>query len=315
MHHLPALVETLQAQSWPHWELVAVDNASTDESADFLQAQIPSARILRNEKNVGFARGCNQAIATCTGDYVLVLNDDVALAPDYLAEVVCALEADPGAGWAAGKLLRPAGPGEPPRIDSAGEVIKRNRRIVNQGEEELDLGQYDEPCEVFGVSAAASVYRRKMLAEVAPDGEVFDPDFFAYIEDSDLNWRSRNAGWRCLFVPSAVGTHDRGHATTKALFIRQHAYANRYLTILKNDTPANFLRDLPEIALYEAYRLLKCLFAERELLAGYLLALRLFPRALARRRQIQSARRSNSSDLRRWFAPDDYIGRLLRGRG
>ncbi|MBU6428804.1 MAG: glycosyltransferase family 2 protein, partial [Cyanobacteria bacterium REEB65] len=286
-------------------------NGATDDSADRLAEAFPAATILRNAENLGFAVGCNQAIAASSSEYVLLLNHDVRLQPDYIATLVVALEADPAAGWAAGKLLRPDQAGETAVIDSAGEVIKRNRRVINRGEEEPDVGQYDDPCEIFGVSAAAAMYRRQMLEQVAPEGHVFDPDFFAYIEDSDLNWRCRNAGWRCWYVPAAVGWHGRGHATTKALKIRRHAYANRYLMIAKNDTAANFLRDLPEIALYETYRLLKCLFVERELLAGYCLALRLLPRALARRRTIQGMRRASPQDLRCWFATDDYVKRVL----
>jgi GT2 family glycosyltransferase len=232
----------------------------------------------------------------------------VILEPDYLAILTRVLEEDPRLGWAAGKLVRPDG-----RIDSAGEVIKRNRRIVNRGEEEADMGQYDQREEVFGVSAAAALYRRSMLDDVRLAGEVFDSDYFAYLEDSDLNWRCQNAGWRCLYEPRARAVHARGHATGKPLFIRHHAYANRYLTLIKNEAVANFWRDLPELLLYEGYRLLRTVVAEQDLIGGYRLAFRLAARAWEKRRNLRPGVRVASAEVRRWFQPDDYLGRLRQG--
>jgi GT2 family glycosyltransferase len=308
--YLPALAASLARQTHRHLEIVVADNGSADGSGDLALAALGGCTLIRNAENAGFARANNQGIDASKAPYVLLLNHDVELDPRYLEILVGLLESDPTVGWCAGKLLRPSPAGQIPLIDSAGEVLFRNRRIVNRGEGEPDTAQYDGAEWVFGVTAAAAVYRRAMLDELRIAGEVFDSDFFAYIEDSDLNWRAQNRGWKCRYEPAAVAVHARGHATSRDLAIRHHAYANRYLTIAKNDTAANLLRDLPEILGYEAYRLIKTVVSERELWEGYRLAWRLLPRALAKRKDVQRLRQVPARALRPLFRPDDYLGRI-----
>src|SRR5262249_58653681 len=114
-------------------------------------------------------------------------------------------------GSLSGKLLRGDPVEGPSVIDSAGHVLYRNRTALNRGENEPDRGQFDEPAEVFGVCAAAALYRRAMLEDVRVGDDYFDSTFFAYLEDVDLDWRARLRGWKAWYAPAAVAIHERGH--------------------------------------------------------------------------------------------------------
>jgi GT2 family glycosyltransferase len=170
--HVPALAATIASQTHPALEVVVVDNGSADAGLELLRAALPDCLAVRNAANLGFARACNQGIDVSAGQYVLLLNHDVQLDPRFLEILVALMEDRPEVGWCSGKLVRPPAEGGKIRIDSAGEVIKRNRRVVNRGEGEVDCGQYDQAEPVFGVSAAAALYRRAMLDECRVDGEV-----------------------------------------------------------------------------------------------------------------------------------------------
>src|SRR5204862_304740 len=154
----------------------------------------------------------NRIIAETRSDYVLVCNPDVVLGPGFVEVLVDALDRDPAAGSATGKLRRldpAAGTGcEAKRIlDTTGIYFTPNQRHLDRGSGEVDAGQYERREYVFGASGAAAFYRRRMLEEVRADQEYFDEAFFAYREDADLAWRAQWLGWRCLYVPEARGFH------------------------------------------------------------------------------------------------------------
>src|SRR5262249_55001042 len=152
------------------------DNASADDSV--ARARALGARVVTSERNIGFAAAANELIRRTTGAYLLLLNPDAYPAPDYLARLHAAAEAEPRIGSLSGKLLRGDPVEGPPVIDSAGHVLYRNRTALNRGENEPDRGQFDEPGEVFGVCAAAALYRRAMLEDVRVADDYFDSTFF-----------------------------------------------------------------------------------------------------------------------------------------
>ncbi|MGD8376527.1 MAG: glycosyltransferase family 2 protein [Acidobacteriota bacterium] len=241
-------------------EVIVVDNGSRDGTVSI--ARGGGAEVRETGGNLGFCRASNLGYAAARGGSVLFLNPDVVLEPDYLRRAVPAFAEGDRVGFVAGKLLR----FDRRTIDSAGQRLGRSRRTVDRGYGKADRGQLDEPVEVFSVCGAAALYRRRTLEDVAPDGEVFDEDFFAFHEDLDLGWRARNRGWVGRYVPDARGYHFRG-ATDAAIAggrrrrrrlrtlpdeLAYHAVKNRYLAMLKNDRPGAFLRDLPFILGREA---------------------------------------------------------------
>jgi hypothetical protein len=143
---------------------------------------------------------------------VLTLNPDVLVEPGFLRALVEAGETDPGTGTVCGKL-RAIGPGfvplDSPRIDSTGIYFTPALRHFDRGWHEPDLDSYNQPEYVFGATAAAALYRRRMIEDVSIDGAFFDPDFFVYREDADVAWRAQLLGWRCLYTPGALAYHVR----------------------------------------------------------------------------------------------------------
>ncbi len=314
LDYLPRCFGCLSRQHGAEIEVIVVDNGSTDGSVEWLRTAPEVSRIIENDGNLGFCVANNQGIRAAHGDYVLLLNTDVFLDEGCIATLLADLESDPTLGAAGGKLLRPIEGGATATdatIDSAGEAIFTTLRMVNRGEREPDRGQYDDREEIFGLTAAAVLYRRAMLDDVSIDGDVFDSDFFAYLEDSDLNWRARLLGWRFLYDPAAVGLHVRQHATGRSRTIQRHALANRYLSMAKNAGWRDLARWLPHLAIYELFRLVKLLARQPRMLLAYGKVFRKMPAALRKRRVIQARRRVGADWLRDWAVAENYAGQVL----
>lgn len=313
---LGGCLESVKAQEHLPIEFLALDNHSTDGSADFLEKfcsedesrrrfALPP-RLIRNKTNLGFSRALNLGIRETQGRYVMPLNTDIVLKPDFVSKLVSAIE-ETGAGSASGKLLRFSRFGEKEVIDSAGHVIFKNRLAQNRGEGEIASSSYLAREPVFGTCGAAALYLREMLEDIRVGREYFDEDFFAFWEDVDVDWRARMRGWECIYEPEAVAWHRRGGAGyRKSLLVEYHNYKNRYLMILKNDTPFYFSKNLPGILLTEVLKagalLLRC---PRALLSLFEVA-RLFPTTLEKRRIIQARRTTSAKELDCWFAPFGY---------
>jgi GT2 family glycosyltransferase len=287
------------------------DNASEDGSVARVDAH--GAEVVRSSSNIGFALAANRLIQRTTTPYVLLLNPDACLQPSYIERLERAAEADPAIGSLTGKLLRPSRLGVVPVLDSTGHVLCRNRVPVNRGENEPDRGQYDTAGEVFGVCAAAALYRRTMLEDVRIGTDYFDSTFFVYLEDVDLDWRARLRGWKAYYEPAAIAEHTRGHRGSRrgrtTVDIR-HSLKNRYLMILRNDRPVDLLPDLGVMCLTELLRLLDYLTTHPSSLSGYVQAPRLLPHAMSTRREIQSRRLVDSVAVRRWLESYPFARKL-----
>ena len=243
--HLRRCLEAFQRQTIERRELIVVDNASTDDSLAIAATFAPET--IRNGSNLGFAAAANQGIAAARSPFVLLLNPDCFLAPDYCETVIAALDrAGATFGMATGKLLLAE---TPSLVDSKGIRMTRSGRHLDIGQGLPDTAAESDPAEVFGVSGAAAMYRREFLEDVAIDGEVFDSDFFSYREDADLSWRGRLFGWRALYVPLAVAHHVRRVTPQRRRelppFINMHSVKNRFLLRLKNQGAWLALRNAP----------------------------------------------------------------------
>ena len=300
-------LRSLVAQEPPCDEIVCVDNASTDGSADAVAAMFPSVILAREDENYGFAGGMNRGVARTTAEFVALVNSDVVLEHAYLDRCANALEENPKLAGVTGKLLRPDDV-EPPILDTTGHVVYRNRRAVDRGERERDLGQYDDATVLFSTCAAAVVLRRDALDDIELDGEYFDEDFFAYFEDFDLSWRAQLRGWGFAYVPDAVGRHFRGGSGGKrSTYVLSCNHRNRWLVMLHNDTAASFVRHLPGIAYTELRATLHMIsLRPAALVRAWVDFFRLLPRQLRKRRQIQSRRNVSWRDLEQGFERYDY---------
>ncbi|HEX6100207.1 MAG TPA: glycosyltransferase family 2 protein [Thermoanaerobaculia bacterium] len=242
--YLGRCLEGILQQTYRDRELIVVDNASTDPSAAI--AEPHAARVIRNESNRGFSAAVNQALEVASGDFLLVVNPDCYLEPEYAERLVEVFESssrqvaeddsttgplddsttgplDDSAtrrlddstriGSATGLLIRARGWDIEPTnvIDSMGIRMTRTGRHLDlhQGTPANRQPATASRFEVFGVSGAAAMYRVAFLRDVAIDGEALDEDFFAYREDADLAWRGQLRGWRAVCEPRAVAYHVR----------------------------------------------------------------------------------------------------------
>ena len=288
--------------------LIVVDNASRDASVEIVRAGKPDATVILNDVNRGYSAAVNQALLEADEEFVLFLNPDVFLEPDYLSLTVAALrEGGEAFGSATGKLLRGTGPDISPTglIDSKGIRMTRSGRHLDIGAGLPDDGMEWGPHEVFGVSGAAAVHKTSFLRDVAIGGETLDEDFFAYREDADLAWRGRLLGWRALYVPSALAYHVRRvtPAVRRTLppELNRHSVKNRFLLRLKNEGWLLALRNAPFELARDLIVLGAAMTVERTSLPAFVWLWRERKRLLARRRAVQSRRRVRDADLARWF--------------
>lgn len=258
---LEVILPTLARQTYRDFEIVVVDNGSSDDSLDYLAREWPQVRAVSvGPKNIGVAAALNVAVAAAGGEYVALLNNDIELEPDWLEELVSALDRHPDAATVAGKLLNFHRRQE---IDAAGDVFTRSATAFGRGSGEPDRGQYAAEEEVFAPTAGAALYRASALAEVGP----FDESFFAYFEDVDWGLRAQHAGYRSWYVPSAVGYH-MGSKTTRptvntAYYELQH---RNTLALLVKDVPLGFvLRNAHHIV---AHHLMALAYSARAGLLG-----------------------------------------------
>jgi len=230
--------------------------------------------------------------------FVLLLNPDVELEPDFAARVIAGMVAQPRAAIATGKLLRP----DRKTIDSAGIVFPRHRRPRDRGSEQPDRGQYDRAERVDAASGAAMMLRVEAMADLRLGGELFDEDFFAYHEDTDLCWRARRLGWSILYEPRAVALHRRGWQRARRaempIAIRRHSFKNHYLQLVKNETTAGLLRNLPWILGWEILRLGFVVLRDRPMGRAYLEAGRALPGAWRKRRLVRERARERGNVAR-----------------
>lgn len=290
-------LEAVALQTLPLTRLILVDNASTDGSAKkasaFLDSHAALAGIsdsVRNNKNLGFAAANNAAIARCNTEFIALLNPDAIPKPDWLEKLVAAATRHPQAASFGSLQMRDVAGGI---IDGLGDVYhfsgacwrKRHGRKLRPAD--LVEGEIFSPC------AAAALYRRSAFLEVGG----FDEDFFCYMEDVDLGFRLRLRGYAAVFVPQAVVEH--ASENRRSDFAVYHGHRNIVWCFFKN-MPAPLLLVLAPLHLFQTL----CAFFACALrgqapvfIRAKINACRDLPKILAKRRLLQSKRRTSTPAL------------------
>lgn len=199
--YLRPCIDSIQAQGYQDVEVILVDNASQDESVEFVRQWYPSVHVVSNSHNRGYAGGCNDGAREATGDFLLFLNTDTVLTSTFLLQLLAAIDTYPTYGMFAPKMVYPDG-----RINSTGICVSLSGAAWDRGMGEKDTGQYDTSEDVLGPCGGAALFRREAFF----DAGGFDDDFFLYMEDVDLVLRAQLAGWKCRYVPDAVVFHHHG---------------------------------------------------------------------------------------------------------
>jgi len=302
-------LESVLDQRYPHKEIIIVDNASTDGTVDLLEQFSDRCTVVLNETNVGFAAAQNQAIQLSQGNWILTLNPDVLLLPEFIEVLVKTGNLDPKIGTVCGKLLaiRPTFDfHDKPVVDSTGIYFTPMLRHLDRGSRDYDMGHYSKMEYVFGATAAAALYRREMIDDISVNGEFFDHDFFVYREDADVAWRAQLAGWTCLYTPHALGYHVRnvlpGNRRALPADINMHSVKNRFLMRIKNISGAMYGKFFLSILWRDLIVVGCCLLWEHSSLRAFPFLVKNWSKTLAKRRHIRSITRVSNRYMESWFA-------------
>ena len=306
--YIKRCLESVLAQKGPQVEIIVVDNDSTDGTRDILERYEDRCSITYNSRNTGFAAAQNQAIGLSTGNWVLTLNPDVLLMPYFIQALLEAGRLDNRIGTVCGKLLAMSTDFDidaKPRVDSTGIYFTPNLRHLDRGSREVDNGHYLKREYVFGATAAAALYRRAMIDDIAVHGEFFDTDFFVYREDADVAWRAQLMGWRCLYTPYARGYHVRavlpGNRRALPRQINMHSVKNRFLMRIKNMTGDLYRRHWLSITARDLVVFSCCLVYEFYSLRAFWKVIQSWGSVWQKRAEIMARKRVTDDYIAGWF--------------
>jgi GT2 family glycosyltransferase len=299
--YLADCLNSLADQTFRAFEVILVDNGSTDRSLDLLKKDFPWVKVICLEKNSGFAKANNIGIGASSAEYIATLNNDTIADHHWLSELHRAAESDKMVGMVASKIFLGR---EGKELDSAGMLLYPDGMSRQNGRGEQDSGQFDAIREVLFPSACAALYRREMLNETG----CFDEDFFSYCEDTDLGLRARLAGWSAVFAPQAKIRHLYSQTSGRySEFKAYHVERNHFWVLLKN-LPLSYVLLFPFYTLWryiiQAYGFFTgqgsvARFAEKTgpwkmlklVLRSYGAAFRNFSAMMKKRRHIKRSRR------------------------
>ena len=302
-------LESVLDQRYDAKEIIVVDNASTDGTVDILEDFSDRCTVILNDQNAGFAAAQNQAIRISRGEWVLTLNPDVLLLPDFIQSLVDAGKVDPEVGTVCGKLLAIRATfdfHEKPLVDSTGIYFTPMLRHLDRGSQEVDNGHFTTMEYVFGATAAAALYRRRMIDDISVAGEFFDNDFFVYREDADVSWRAQLAGWKCVYTPLARGYHVRnvlpGNRRALPAEINMHSVKNRFLMRVKNISGSMYRKFFWSIMWRDLLVIACCLIWEHSSLRAFSLLAQNWSTTMRKRRHIRSITRVTDRYMESWFS-------------
>lgn len=307
--HLRRCLSSLLAQTYTDLKVVLVDNASRDDSVQFVRREFPTVHVIESTSNLGFCAANNLGIRATSGAFVATLNNDAWVEPGWLESLVHALESNVTLGSAASLMVFA---NRPDVVNSAGICIDRAGIAWDRlGGAPVALALQEGDQEVFGACAGAALYRRAALEEVGG----FDDDFFAYLDDVDLAWRLRLAGYGCRLVSETRVHHVHSATGVEGSPLKSYLRArNKLRTIIKDYPAPHVLIALPLILAYDLAAVTYALFALHDLpaLRGRLSIFRDFPALLRQRRHVQSSRRVEFATLSARMSPLENPWRVYR---
>lgn len=253
-------LKSLRDQTCQPLEIIVINNSLGAELDRRARELCPSVKVLTPDRNLYYGESVNKGIAMSTGEFVLCLNDDVALDKDFIAEARNGFGFNEKIGMVSGKIMRL----DRKTLDSTGLFLSAWRTARERGYGRRDHGQFEKPGFIFGVCGAAALYKKKMLDDIRERDSWFDPDFRMFYEDLDLSWRAHRYGWKAYYVPNAMAYHVRGGSVRtdsgqgKPVARRylddefhKELIKNRYLAVLKNETFGGLFLHLIPMILYD----------------------------------------------------------------
>jgi GT2 family glycosyltransferase len=234
---LPSLLENSINKA----DIIVADNASADDSVEYLRSDFPGVRIIQHNKNYGFAKGYNLALAQVEADYYILLNSDIEVTPNWIQPVIDLMESDESIAACQPKIRSYA---EPQKfeyagasggfIDKYGYPFCRGRMFLSIEE---DVGQYDDAIEIFWATGACLFVRANLFHKFGG----LDEDFFAHMEEIDFCWRLKNEGYKIMYCPSSVVYHIGGGTLPKISWRKTYLNFRNNCILLYKNLPDNQL--------------------------------------------------------------------------
>jgi len=286
-HFLKKCLDSIDAQNYRNFEVIVVDNGSKDDSVEYIAKNYPDTIVEKLPKNIGFAPAVNIGIKKAKGNFIFLLNNDTELDRHFLTAMEEAESEFPDAGIFASKMLDFA---DHTIIDTCGDKMTWTGRSYKYGELKKDGEEFNQNYYIFGACAGASVYRKEVFEAIG----LFDEDFFAYLEDVDIDFRSQLAGFKCVFVPKARVYHI-GSATTgkRSPFGFGLMIKNHWHLIYKNFPTQQLILYLPKI-FYSDFRFFLAAVRygfTKDFFKGLFQAISQFPKMIPKRTEIQNNRK------------------------
>ena len=300
--HLDDCLYSLRRQRFTDFEVILVDNGSTDGSQAYVQQHFPEVRLLALGRNRGFTGACNAGILAAHSPIILLLNNDTETDPNWLAAILDAFHRRPDVGSIASKMLLFD---RRDHFHTAGDFYRLDGIPGNRGVWQRDVGQYDREEEVFSACGGAAAYRRAMLDEIG----LLDDDFFFSCEDVDLGWRAQLAGWRVLYVPTAVVYHKL--KATGGSVTGSYYDGRNFLSLIWKICPGTLLRRTWRQVLRGQFNITREALrhwrgaAARARLRGQIAGILGLPKMWRKRRVIQARRRIADDSLTARLTPID----------
>lgn len=230
---LDTCLSSIFAQTYKSFEVIVVDNGSTDDTIPWLQDTYPQVVIVKLDHNYGFADGNNKGYEKSRGEFVYFLNNDTELSTHAIKELVKVLSSDARTAGVQSKLLLME---KKNTLDTIGAFLTPTGFLYHNAFAHPNNPSYDKEIPLYTLKGASMMFKRDALDSVSMQGYLFDPDYFAYFEETDVCHRLWIRGYTLKYAPQAVVWHHMG-ATSSSMetsFVQFHSFKNRVMTYLKN---------------------------------------------------------------------------------
>jgi len=241
---LPDCFGSLAKQDWKNYEIIFVDNASKDESVAWVKKNYPKTKILINKENLGFSDANNVGYKVASGKYVLFLNNDTRVTKTFLTELITVLKSDKKIGGAQSKILLMD---HPDTHDSVGAFMTPTGFLYHYGFGAKDAPKYNKKIDLYTAKGACMIFKKSVLEKIEVEGNILDPSYFAYFEETDMCHRIWLAGYCIVYAYKSVIYHKMG-ATSSSMnnaFVQYHSFKNRINSYIKNLGAVQLWKTLP----------------------------------------------------------------------
>lgn len=240
LHHLKKCLPSLKKINYPNYEIILVDNGSTDESIDYIKSKFSEIKVVKNKKNLGFAGGNNSGLRLVLGEYVLLLNNDTLVKKNFLTKLVTKIEQSDDTGIVQSKILSMD---DNRKLDSVGAFFTNTGFLYHHGYLQSDAQKFDKTKYLYTAKGACMLIRKKLINKIG----LFDDQFFAYFEETDFCHRAWLAGYKVVYAPESIIYHKIGGTSNSMnnAFIQYHSFKNRITSYLKNLGTLELIKIIP----------------------------------------------------------------------